>query len=152
MSLHCVLQAAIRQISARANVMHARQAITTPVNQDRPHAINAQWTAAAKTRLKNQYALAVAHQHRIGGRQRRPIGDRALQDGITTGSLLHLLIMAGLVAKPLRHHGNQLSMVRATTHIHLKLWAVDKESRFESNHIIIKFLINFMDNYINSIT
>ena len=161
MSLHCVLQAAIRQISARANVMHARQAITTPVNQDRPHAINAQWTAAAKTRLKNQYALAVAHLHRIGGRQRHLIGDRALQDGITTGSLLHLLIMAGLVAKALRHHGNQLSMVkalrhhgnqlsmvkalrhhgnqlrmvRAATHIHLKLWAVDKESRIVSNDI-----------------
>ena len=139
MSLHCVLQAAIRQVTARLSVMHARQAITTPVNQDRHNALNAQWTAAAKTRLKNLYALAVAHLHRIGGRQRRPIGDRALQDGITTGSLLHhLLIVAGQalplhgnqlsMAKALRHHGNQLRMVRAAIHTapHLQLWAVDR--------------------------
>ena len=150
-------------MEAWPNATHACLAITTPVNQDRPHALNAQWTAAAKTRLKNLSVLtAVAHLHRIGGRQRRPIGDRALQDGITgkqvdnrvrvgitTGSLLrHLLIVAGLVAKAirlhgnqlsmvkaLRHHGNQLRMVRAATHIHHKLWAVDKESSIVSNYI-----------------
>lgn len=153
--------------------MHARQAITTPVNQDRPHAINVQWTAAAKTRLKNLSVLtAVAHQHRIGGRQHRPIGDRALQDGITgkqvdnkarvgitTGSLLRHLIVAGQalrrhgnqlsMARALRHHGNQLRMVRAATHTapRLQLWAVDKESRIVSNNISFEILINFMDHY-----
>lgn len=153
--------------------MHARQAITTPVNQARPHAINVQWTAAAKTRLKNLYALAVAHQHRIGGRQHRPIGDRALQDGITgkqvdnkarvgitTGSLLrHLLIVAGQalrrhgnqlsMARALSHHGNQLRMVRAATHTapRLQLWAVDKESRIVSNNISFEILMDHYKHY-----